>query len=642
MQNRGRILVVDDTPATLYATGRILKSAGFDIVGATTGAEALRLADDSIDLVVLDVQLPDIHGFEVCRQLRARDTTTLLPIVHLSATFRTDLDRAQGLDAGADGYLTHPVEPIVLVATINTLLRARRAEEQQRSSEEQFREVFQDAPIGICLLDTTGAFMEANPVMCRLLGKAREEIVGLCLQEFAAGQHRETVEDALGAVRARGEWHGYFSLVRADGSPADVDWHIKAPARASTWLALADDITQQRRYEAEREQLLAKESAARDEAERLNRLKDQFIAVLGHELRNPLAAIATGVDLLKSGAVGGEKVSWVHNSIARQTAQLTLLINDLIDTTRISHGKFALNKKTVRLDAVVASAVESSSELIDKYEHKITVSTNPPDVLLEADPLRLEQIIVNLLTNAVRYTPNGGQIRLETKCQDGFLELLVSDTGVGLSEQDIQKIFEPFAQIGAPGQGLGIGLTLVRQLVELHGGSISVTSDGPSKGSAFRIMLPVGSIGSPEEPPAAEHAPIRTPVRILIVDDNEAVALMMQMLLEESNYSIEGAFTGASALEIAPQFKPDLVLLDLGLPDISGYEVAERLREAGLQDATIAAVSGFSSEQAKSRLRQANFDAHLIKPASAGQIHALVESILVQRQADVKTARKSP
>jgi hypothetical protein len=631
MPNQGKILVVDDTLATLYATGRILKRAGFEIVEATTGADAIALADDSIDLVVLDVQLPDIRGFEVCRRIRERNSTALMPVVHLSATFRTDMDRAQGLDAGADGYLTHPIEPMVLIATINTLLRARRAEDGLRRSEEQFREVFQDAPIGVCLLDSAGVFVEANPAMCRVLATAREDIVGRPLQAFVASEYSQQVENTLGAARASGEWRGYFPLLRADGVRAEIDWHIKAASRSGVWLALANDVTRQRRYEAEREQLLGKERAARDEAERANRLKDQFIAILGHELRNPLAAVATGVALLKSGTVAAENASWVHDSIERQTAQLTLLINDLIDTARISHGKVTLNKKNIRLDGVVNSAVESCSEVIEECGHAITVSTHPSGVILEADPLRLEQILVNLLTNAARYTPRGGQIHLEANGNDGALQLRVSDTGVGLTEQDILAIFEPFAQIGPSGHGLGLGLTLVRQLVELHGGSIRAASDGPGKGSTFWITLPMVSSGPPEEKQPAQLGPAQDPLRILIVDDNEAVALMLQMLLRDCGYATEVAFTGGAAIETAARFRPEMVLLDIGLPDISGYEVAERLRGAG-GDMTIAAVSGFSNEDAKKRLRQSSFDTHLIKPATVSQVRELAESIVAARR----------
>ena len=630
MSHRARILVVDDTPATLYATTKILRAQGFEIVEAETGTEALERADRAIDLVVLDVQLPDIHGFEVCRRLRERDTTALLPVVHLSATFAADSDRAEGLDAGADGYLTHPVEPIVLIATINTLLRARRAEDEHRRSEERFREFFQVSPIGIGLLDDNGVLMEANPALSRLLARPREDLVGLRFRDFALPEGRANLERAISAPLGAASRQS-FGLRRSDDSVAAVELQVQALPRSTMRLAMATDMTEQRRYQAEREQLLASERAARADAERVNRLKDQFIAVLGHELRNPLAAIVSGVEVLKHGGANEEQRKWLQDGIARQSARLKSLINDLLDTSRLSHGKLSLKRERVYLAEVVGRAVESCSELIEGRAHVLTVAVEPPDLALDADALRLEQIVVNLLTNAANYTPEGGRIWLEAKAVGDTAELFVSDTGAGLGESEKSAIFEAFAQAGEPGQGLGIGLTLVRQLVELHGGSVRAESEGPGKGSTFRVTLPLTSgealaIGDDVERPSLTVA-----VRTLIIDDNETAALMLQALLQNKGYTTEVAHSGGSAIGIARDFEPELVLLDIGLPDMSGYEVAERLREAGLKDATIAALSGYGRELAQTPSAEARFDAHLVKPASFEEIQALAASIVARR-----------
>ncbi len=423
-------------------------------------------------------------------------------------------------------------------------------------------------------------------------------------------------------------------LRRADDSTAIVDVRINALPQSALRLAMATDITQQRLYEAEREQILARERGARDEAERANRLKDQFIAILGHELRNPLACIVTGVELLKAGTEDGEAPEWILDNVSREAAHLTSLINDLLETTRVSHGKLTLNKEAIAISTVVNRAVDSCRAVIDGCGHELTVALNPPDLRVEADPLRLEQVIVNLLTNASKFTPAGGQIRLETTSREGALELTVSDSGIGLSRQDIRKIFEAFEQIGAPGQGLGIGLTLVRQLVELHGGTVDVESEGPGKGSTFRITIPLLSRDASVTTEHASPEAARAPMRVLIVDDNESAAQMLQMLLLNAGYSAEVATTGLSALELAKRFTPELVLMDIRLPDISGHEAAKRLRDAGLNEAIIIALSGFANDSAAAQNPQSVFDAHLLKPASVNQIREAAESVAA-RKADV-------
>ena len=627
MAHRGRILVVDDTPATLYATTRVLRAQGYDIVEATTGAEALQKADDSVDLVVLDVQLPDIHGFQVCQRLRERGDTALIPVIHLSATFRTDQDRVQGLESGADGYLTHPIEPIVLVATINSLLRARRAEEAQRSSEERFREFFQVSPVGIGLLDESGVLAECNPALCQLLLSDRENLVKRRFSDFAVVEERPDLEHALTATRR--DTAQRFRLNKANGSVAWVELRVAALPRSTSRLALVTDITVQREYQAERELRLANERAARTEAERLNTLKDQFIAILSHELRNPLAAIVTGIEAMDVRETDEEQRQWLREGIARNAQHLKGLIDDLLDTTRLTHGKLSLKKKPIVLMEILRHAVESCGKLIERRSHELSVSVEPEDLELQADPLRLEQIIINLLTNAAYYTPPGGRINVTAIGTGEHVELAVSDTGQGLTEAEKSQIFVAFGQVGRGSQGLGIGLTLVRQLVELHGGEVVAESHGTGEGATFRVTLPrsLDAFSSAVEQVAAK--PAQVPVRTLIVDDNENAALMLQMLLDHKNYATEVAFTGESAIEIAQKFGPELILLDIGLPDVSGYEVAKRLREGGLADATIAALSGYAKKADGDEV----FDAHLIKPANLDDIQALAASVAARRDA---------
>jgi PAS domain S-box-containing protein len=297
---RHQILVADDNPATLYSTSRLLRAAGFEVIEARNGTEALQRLTPQTDLVVLDVNMPDMSGYDVCRELRARPTTQRLPVLHLSATFVTEMDKVVALDAGSDGYLTHPIEPLVLIGTVNAFLRTRRAEEAVRRSEARFRAVFDQAPSGIALVDKQLVYLDANVALCRLLGRERSEVLGTSMLEGRPAPE-QMIEAVHQAVSERGQWRGVFPVQRGDGSEVHVEWQVSthhdpgpaAPGAERTGLRIvtAIDVTEQRKLEAERERLLSSERAARSESERANRLKDEFLAMLSHELRNPLNAI---------------------------------------------------------------------------------------------------------------------------------------------------------------------------------------------------------------------------------------------------------------------------------------------------------------------------------------------------------------
>ncbi len=296
-----KILVVDDNAASLYATSRVLRAAGFEVIEAENGTDALALAPQ-VDLIILDINLPDIDGLEVCRKLRARSDAAYLPIVHLSATFVTSVDKEQGLSAGADSYLTHPADPAVLVATVRTLLFARKSDAIRRTSDTRFRAVFELASSGIALLDSRLRCVDINPAFCALAALTRTEIIGREICGFVAPNHQDTCSRIDKTLRAEGHWEGTLRIVRGDGQQAEVEWRIVAERSDGNRIAIATDVTERRRAETERESLLAGERAARQEAERLNRVKDEFLATLSHELRNPLSAILGWVTVLQRDA----------------------------------------------------------------------------------------------------------------------------------------------------------------------------------------------------------------------------------------------------------------------------------------------------------------------------------------------------
>jgi len=361
--------------------------------------------------------------------------------------------------------------------------------------------------------------------------------------------------------------------------------------------------------------------------------KDDFIAVLGHELRNPLAAIQAGLDLWASASP--ERTAWIRQLLTRQTEQLARIVDDLLDISRITRGKITLRPQNLELSEIVAGALASVNDLLAESGHVLEVSV-PDCIRLKADPARLEQILVNLLTNAARYTDEGGHIRLRAGQDGNQIRIEVEDSGIGMSPEMLTSVFDIAHRTGDLHRqergGLGVGLNLIRQLVEMHQGTITAASEGSGKGSTFTVTLPVGSIDAEPMGTFAFSGASKTshPRRILVVDDNEDLAVSLSFLLKESGHTVATAFDGASALALSQAFRPEVVLLDVGLPDLDGCAVADRLRarqrEAG-ERMRIIGVSGFEMEQHRRQAERPRlFDHYLVKPVSIPLLRSLIET----------------
>src|SRR5580704_220526 len=489
-----RILVVDDNPATLYATSRVLRSVGWEVVEAATGGEAMIQAATGVDIVVLDVNLPDFDGFEVCRRLRALPETTRIPVIHLSATFVNDIHKVQGLDAGADGYLTHPVEPPVLVATVNAFLRTRQAENERRQTELEFRAVFENALNGISLISRDFRIVDVNPAMCGILQQPRDFLVGRPILDFVPAERRDEAAEIFKRLELHGVWRGVFPLKRADGPLVYLDWSLSTYSDRNAWLAIVSDITGRLQAEREREESLVSERAARGDAERANRLKDDFLATLSHELRTPLNAIVGWAQLLKLGQLSPSDAKEAVDAIDRNAKIQAQMIADLLDVSRITSGKLSLEVEQVDPAMTVEAALSAVAPAAEAKGICLTKVLDPQAGPVAGDPARLQQVVWNLVNNAVKFTPNGGKIEVRLERVNSHIEISVADTGQGISADLLPWIFERFRQGDAPSTrvhgGLGLGLAIAKQLVEIHGGTIRAESSGEEKGAKFTVSLP--------------------------------------------------------------------------------------------------------------------------------------------------------
>ena len=646
------VLLVDDNPSKRYSIGRLLRSADFEVIEAASGQEALDLAESGPDAIVLDVNLPDIDGYEVCRILRSRERTARTPLIHLSATFVDANDKVLGLDAGADGYLTHPVEPPVLIATLKAFLRARQAEERMRQSDARFRAIFQRVPTGIALLDDSLRFVEANPAMARMLGVNAHLLVGRSWAAYAAPDAQQRVTLMERSLRERGEAHEELETVRDDGKRILLDWTVSARSEHG-WLACATDSTLQHLHEAERERLLASERAARTDAERANRGKDEFLATISHELRSPLQAIVGWAQLLESGrSQRVEDYQAGVAAIARNARIQARLVSDLLDVSRITSGKLHLVRDRVDLRVAAANAVESVRNAATAKRITLQVDADPGELTVLADPARIHQVLANLLTNAVKFTGEGGRIRVHARGDAEQVEVEISDDGVGISADFLPHVFEHFRQEDAAStrrhEGLGLGLSIVKRLVELHDGSIEARSAGLGQGSAFVIRLPRSAL-DPSAPATLESrqalagvgpkAPPRSlrGLRVLIVDDDADARSFVKRLLDEQAALTFEAESASEAWRKIRDHDPQLLISDISMPGEDGFQLIRQVRAAGYDAVRLPAVAltAFAHPEDRVRVLASGFQLHLAKPIELETLlGALTELVGVREVTD--------
>jgi two-component system, sensor histidine kinase len=500
MSSQETILVVDDNESQRYAKTRILQSGGFRTIESNTGLGGLELARaHKPGLVLLDIKLPDIDGFEVCRRLREDPETVSIAIVQITASYERPEHAVRGLEGGADTFLVAPVDPTVLVATVRAMLRLRRAETALREAD---------------------------------------------------------------------------------------------------------------------------------------RRKDEFLAVLAHELRNPLAPLRTSLALFERSKLDDPMLQRARAIMERQISQMVRLIDDLLDVSRINQQKLELRKTDTTIAEILDSAVETSRPGLEAARHQLLVQAPAEPIRLYADKLRLAQVFANLLSNSSKYTAPGGRITVEVRRDGETAEVSVADTGIGIHADELPRVFDMFSQLRRDAElpdrgGLGIGLALVRRLVELHGGTVTARSGGVGKGATFTVSLPLGRTPVGASPPPVrvpETAPERSK-RVLVVDDNADAASSLALLLEGMGHEVCTAQDGEHALDAARAFRPQVIFMDIAMPRVDGLEAARRIREEEWgQDVVICALTGFGQADDRERSRDAGITLHLVKPIDPQDVEGVLRT----------------
>ncbi|HEX6790156.1 MAG TPA: ATP-binding protein [Candidatus Krumholzibacteria bacterium] len=619
---RPRVLIADDNADLRQYLVRLL-GRKYTVTAVANGEDALQVARASHpDLIVSDVMMPRVDGFELLQRIRGDEATSGIPFILLSARAGEE-SRIEGLEAGADDYLVKPFSARELLASVKGQLRLaslrRESREALRESEQRFRTMADTAPAMLWVTEASGACSFVSRSWCDYTGQSFENALGYGWLESLHPEDRERAGSTFLQANAH---HTPFSMdYRVRRKDGDYRWAI-----ANGRPRFADDATFTGFIGSVMDVHERKDA---EEALRLaDRRKNEFLAMLAHELRNPLAPIRNAVQIIKHRRPQQPELQWATGIIDRQIAQMSRLVDDLMDVARITRGKIELRRDRVLLADVVKDAIEASRPLIDECGHTLTVSMPPEAVVLFADRARLSQVVLNLLNNAARYTETGGTIHLGAHREEDHVVIQVKDNGVGIPADVLPRIFGLFAQDDRTPEmsrgGLGLGLTLVQRLVDMHGGSVDARSAGRGQGSEFTVRLPVLEGAVMPQPADEADTPAGGSLRILVVDDVADSANTLAMYLRMSGHEVQTASDGMSAVDRADAFQPDVAILDIGLPKLNGYDAAKEIRSRLGSRVVLVALTGWGQEEDRRLSREAGFNHHMTKPVDFDQLGRLL------------------
>jgi signal transduction histidine kinase/DNA-binding response OmpR family regulator len=700
-QERSNILIVDDRLDKRVVFRTILEDLDQNIVTASSGEEALRwLLDNDCAVILLDVNMPGMDGLETAELIRSRRKSAHTPIIFITA-FADEMHTARGYSLGAVDYILSPVVPNILRSKVKALVQLHRlnAELKKRADERVALAKEQAARTMAEESQRRASFLaEATQVMASSLDV--ETILNggaVLVVPFLADFGAMVLVNADGSVRARREssvagWEHYLGAQHAgfeallakqqsraiaegahqfvdrltpspdgdaadDGPPGEV--HVfPLVTRGTTRGALLLAMGPSARHLAGHDLSLADNLAGRaasalencllyEEIQNTDRRKNEFLATLSHELRNPLAPLRSALHMLRTQPLQQDKVTPLLQTMDRQVAQMTRLVEDLLDISRITRGAIELRRETLDVSAEVRNALESCQGPLEAGEHEVVLDLPQAPLHVVADRVRLQQILENVLLNAVKYTDRGGRIEVSAHSELSEVVIRVRDNGIGIAPDKLVQVWDLFVQVDeSPDrtrEGLGIGLALVRDLVKRHGGTVQANSDGLGKGSTFTVRLPSASRHDlpevPARPQAAEpkDALAEAGRRVLIVDDNIDAAETLAMMLEILGHRTCQAHDGHDALKVAREFGPEVIFMDIGLPGLSGHQVVRRMRgDLAMTQAYIVALSGYGTEEDRRKSAEAGFDSHLVKPLDPTALPAILDS--ASRREEGRTA----
>ncbi|MBS0417008.1 MAG: response regulator [Proteobacteria bacterium] len=612
-----RILLVEDEAVLRGHLARVL-SDEYAVDTAGNGQEALESVMRSPPaLVVTDIVMPTFDGIALLKALRSSERTRMIPVLLISGLAIHE-QRIEGFKEGADGYLAKPYTELELRAYIGSMLQSARRREEAARREAIEQTLMERAAL---LESITDAFFALD-----------REFRFTYLNQRALDHFNATREALLGRVlwevfpQTRGSlFHQEYELALKEQRSVSFETISRISNR---WVEVRAYPTQQGLAVYFRD--VTDRKLAEEQLRDADRRKNEFLAVLAHELRNPLAPLRNGLHILKRHSAAQVAIADTVNMMDRQMTHLVRLVDDLLDVSRITRGRLELRQRKVLLADILGSAVESTRAAIESSRHELTVCVRAPRLWVNGDPERLAQVFSNLLLNAAKYTDAGGRITLALDCDNGEAVVTVEDNGIGIPPQALEQVFDMFAQVRSHevrgAEGLGIGLSLVRTLVQLHNGTVSAFSEGPGLGARITVRLPIAE-GSDLPDVVSSPTTQNRGQRVLVVDDNTDAATSLALLLKMEDHEVCTAADGEEAIECARTFGPHVIFMDLAMPRLDGLEAARRIRSLpNGEHVRIVALTGWGQEADRDRTRAAGMDGHLTKPVSLDALHSVLRA----------------